>query len=193
MRRILPGFVAVIALVVAMPLLALTTNVIDDVLRMTRAGVDEETILAYVNGEQRPFEVTADDMIAMTTAHVSQKVVQAVVDRSAALKRASANETPSLAQPAVQQGESAPPVAVVVPPPPVPDYLADPFWYMPRLDTKSGESAVKPQARPAGGSGAPAAPPRAAAPNGAAPHSTGKSSRGGGALLEVLRSLARPR
>lgn len=152
-RRSILGFTAALLLLAAAPLFGLATNIIDDVMRMTRASVDDETIIAFVQGEQRAFEVTADDMIAMTNAHVAKKVVQALLDRSAALKQPPARTgEPARSEGAAQDQAHeapppAPPVVVAVPPPPVPDYLADPFWYLPRLDTKDGASAVKPAAQ----------------------------------------------
>lgn len=152
MRRSILGFTTAFLLIAAAPLFGLATNIIDDVIKMTRASVDQETIVAFIQGEKQAFDVTADDMIAMANAHVSDKVVQALLDRSAALKQTPAQAVaPARSEPAQEGGahETAPPepTVVAVPPPFVPDYLADPFWYLPRLDMKNGASAVKPAAK----------------------------------------------
>ena len=53
---------------------------------MAAAGVSDDAIIAYVRNTRADFDVTADDIIAMTDAHVSSGVVKAVVDEAAARK-----------------------------------------------------------------------------------------------------------
>lgn len=56
--------------------------VVDDVIRMSKAGVSDENIIAFVKKSAEPFEISGDDVIAMTEAHVSEAVIKAVIDDS---------------------------------------------------------------------------------------------------------------
>ena len=79
-----------VVLLVAAPLFALDDanrdrrddrrgpTVVDDVIRMSEAGVADRAIIDYVNNYRQPFAVSADDLIALTNAHVSEAVVRAV-------------------------------------------------------------------------------------------------------------------
>src|SRR5512142_1580554 len=66
-------------LFLAIPAFAVQTrNVVDDVIKMSKSGVAEETILDFVNKSGR-YDVTADDVIAMSEANVPRNVIRAVV------------------------------------------------------------------------------------------------------------------
>lgn len=66
-------------LLLAIPAFAVQTrNVVDDVIKMTKSGVAEETILDFVQKAPR-YDVNADDVVAMSEAGVSRNVVRAVV------------------------------------------------------------------------------------------------------------------
>jgi len=56
--------------------------IIDDVIRMSASGVDDASIIAYIQKYRDRFDVTADDVIALNDAHVSRDVVKALVDGS---------------------------------------------------------------------------------------------------------------
>jgi len=56
--------------------------IIDDVIRMSQSGVDDASIIAYVQKYRDRFEITADDVIALNDAKVSRDVVKALVDES---------------------------------------------------------------------------------------------------------------
>jgi hypothetical protein len=56
------------------------TTVIDDVIRMTQAGVSDDAIIKYVHESRDGYAVNADVIIAMTDAHVSKQVLDAVMD-----------------------------------------------------------------------------------------------------------------
>jgi len=80
-----------VLLLVATPLFAFDAKhrtVVEDVIRMSQAGVADEAIIAFVVHTREPFEVSADDVIAMTNAHVSKDVIKAVVDEAEARKNA---------------------------------------------------------------------------------------------------------
>jgi len=79
-----------VVLLVAAPLFALDNadrdrrddrrgpTVVDEVIRMSEAGVADSAIIGYVNNYREPFAVSADDLIALTNAHVSEAVVRTV-------------------------------------------------------------------------------------------------------------------
>ena len=56
--------------------------IIDDVIRMSQSGVDDASIIAYVQKYRDRFEITADDVIALNDAKVSRDVVKALVNES---------------------------------------------------------------------------------------------------------------
>jgi len=62
------------------PLFAFSRSVTEDVIRMTKAGVAEDTIIEFVHKTRGPIDLTADDIVAMKEAGASQKVIRAVVD-----------------------------------------------------------------------------------------------------------------
>src|SRR4051794_16095179 len=58
------------------------TSVIDDVIRMTRAGVDDDAIIKFVRESRDQYVVDADVIIALTDAKVSKAVLNAVMDEA---------------------------------------------------------------------------------------------------------------
>ena len=56
------------------------TSVIDDVIRMTKAGVDDDAIIKFVRESRNLYVVDADVIIALTDAKVSKAVLEAVMD-----------------------------------------------------------------------------------------------------------------
>ena len=60
-----------------------TVVVVDDVIKMSKAGVGDDEIIAFVQKNREPFDVSGDDVIAMTDAHVARPVIKAVIDASA--------------------------------------------------------------------------------------------------------------
>jgi hypothetical protein len=148
-KRLIPLFVLFLA-VASAPLFALDTraarspqNLIDDVIRMSQAGVSDEAIISFVVHAREPFDVTADDVIAMTKANVSTAVVKAVVDEAAARKdddRPRTEVAPAEAEPYFY--------------PFYPYIYYDPYWYMPHYYNAGGiphpvtnGQTAKPQAR----------------------------------------------
>lgn len=116
MKRVIPFF-ALAAIVIATPLFAFNTNrrLVDEVIRMSRAGVADDAIVEYVVHANGRFDVTAGDVIAMTNAGVSSRVIRVMVNESGSRivpQRASAEE-------------------------PMPPYLNfyDPWWFLPRYYT----------------------------------------------------------
>lgn len=75
---------ALLLIFAAVPLFAVGrgTNVVDDVIRMQKAGVAEDEIVAFVHKGQSRFDIGADDMIALHDAGVSRNVIKAILDEA---------------------------------------------------------------------------------------------------------------
>ncbi len=75
---------ALLLIFAAVPLFAVGrgSNIVDDVLRMQKAGVAEDEIVAFVHKGQARLDVTADDMIALHDAGVSRNVIKAILDEA---------------------------------------------------------------------------------------------------------------
>jgi hypothetical protein len=123
-KNIIHTVAALFLVLVAAPLFAVQRNVVDEVIRMARAGVAEDAILEYVDKTDARIVVTGDDVIAMTEANVPKAVIKAVVD--AADARRNRRDL------SYDRGYSAPRV-VVSPSFYDPYYYYDPFWYRPSL------------------------------------------------------------
>jgi hypothetical protein len=131
-KRLIALSVLLIA-VASAPIFALDTRtgrnrhkLIDDVIRMSQAGVSDDAIISFVLHTRDDFEVTADDVIAMTNAHVSNEVVKVVVDEAAARK-----DDVDRRRVAVAPDEAD---AYV----PFFPYYYDPNWYLPRYYNAGG-------------------------------------------------------
>ena len=131
MKRVIYAVAVLTVLLSAAPLFAVTRTivVVNDVIKMTKAGVSDEAIIAYVK-KAPDFEVNGDDVIAMTDANVSRAVIKAVIDESAVRRDEAKN------------GKSR--TTVYVSPRIGPYYYDpyyypyDPFWYGPRLSIGFG-------------------------------------------------------
>jgi hypothetical protein len=119
-KHIIHAVAALFLVIVAAPLFAVQRNVVDEVIRMTRAGVSEDAMLNYVDKTDIRIVVTGDDVIAMTEANVPKAVIKEVVDNSG---RGSNYRDRAYASPRV----------VVAPSYYDPYYYYDPFWYRPSL------------------------------------------------------------
>ena len=138
MKRLISAVAVLTFLTVAAPAFALdadpqaqrtTGTLIDEVIRMSQAGVDDATIIAYVQKTRDRFDVTADDLIALTGAKVAKSVIRAVVDeadnrngdRDRGVRR-------TVVEPRVYVGSPwfwSP-------------YYYDPYWYGPRFNVSLG-------------------------------------------------------
>jgi hypothetical protein len=130
-HRIIQAVAALFLVLVAAPLFAVQRNAVDEVIRMTRAGVAEDTILDYLEKTDARIIVTGDDVIAMTDAHVSKAVIKAVVDAADSRRNDRDYRDRSYVSP-----------RVVVAAPyyynPYPYYYYDPFWYRPSFSLSFG-------------------------------------------------------
>lgn len=74
---------AILIIAIATPLAAAErNNVVDEVIRMWKANVPEETIIQYVEKADARFTVSADDVIDMADAKVPRTVIKAVLDEA---------------------------------------------------------------------------------------------------------------
>ena len=70
-------------LILALPLSAAErNNIVDEVIKMWKANVAEETILQFVQKSDARFSVTADDVIDMADAKVPRTIIKAVLDEA---------------------------------------------------------------------------------------------------------------
>ncbi len=119
-RSIIHAVAALFLVLVAAPLFAVQRNAVDEVIRMTKAGVPVETMVDYIDKTDARIVVTGDDIIAMTDANVPKEVIKAVVDASASRRDYR------------DRGYSSSRV-VVAPYYYDPYYYYDPFWYRPSI------------------------------------------------------------
>jgi len=130
-NRIIHAVAALFLVLVAAPLFAVQRNAVDEVIRMTRAGVAEDTILDYLEKTDARIIVTGDDVIAMNDAHVSKAVIKAVVDAADAHRGSRDYRDRSYVSPRVVVGIGAPYYYD-------PYYYYDPFWYRPSFSLRLG-------------------------------------------------------
>jgi hypothetical protein len=56
----------------------------DTILRLVKAGIGEDTIVGMVNQQQGRYSLSADDIIALKTAGVTDKILSAMIVRNGA-------------------------------------------------------------------------------------------------------------
>ena len=141
MKRRLTAVVVLLLTAVAVPVFALDADpqvrntratIVDEVIRMTQAGVADDAILAYVAKTHDRFDVSADDLIALIDAKVSKAVIRALVDEADIANgdrdRSTRREVRTVVEPRVYVGSPwfwSP-------------YYYDPFWYGPRFSVSLG-------------------------------------------------------
>jgi hypothetical protein len=142
MKRLLTA-AAVLMCLTAVPLFALDapadrtaprdrTTVIDDVIRMSQAGVSDDAIVKFIHESRDRYVVDADVVIALTDAHVSKTVINAVMDEAYARdddrddRRSESRRTTVYVRPSYAYDPWFSP------------YWYDPYWYGPRLSVGFG-------------------------------------------------------
>jgi len=83
----------------------------DSVVKLVRAGLSDDLIVSTISASPGSYDTSADGLIALKTAGASDKVVSAVVTKSASPAPAPAVPSPApapMAQPAVQQAPPPP-------------------------------------------------------------------------------------
>ena len=111
-----------------------TVIIVDDVIKMTKAGVADDEIIAFVKKYDAAFDVNGDDVIAMNDAHVSPAVLKFMIDESAARMRSDRRE------PARERVYVSRPYGYYDPwyAYGYPYGYYDPFWYGPRVSIGFG-------------------------------------------------------
>ena len=90
----------------------------DDVLKMAKAGLGEDVMLAYVQNSQVAYNPNVDEMVFLANAGVPQKVIAAMLERGKALRENAAAATVAATPPPVAApGIETPPPVVAAPPP----------------------------------------------------------------------------
>jgi hypothetical protein len=132
-------FAAVFLVLLAVPLFATADEerdrtprrtLVDEVIRMTTAGVNDDAILEYIRKSDDRDDVTADDLIALTDAKASKDVIKAVIDhaddRNGTPRRGTRERTVyrPVYYPSSYYGWGDP--------------FYDPYWYGPRLNIGFG-------------------------------------------------------
>ena len=85
MKRII---ITLLCVVFALPAFAVNQQrerktVVDEVIRMSQAGVGDEEIIAFIRKERDNYVISADELIAMAEAKVSRDVMKAVINEAA--------------------------------------------------------------------------------------------------------------
>jgi hypothetical protein len=136
MKRTVYAIAVLLLTIAATPLFAVQKNLVDDVIRMSKAGVAEDSIIEFVQKTDVRFECTADDVIAMSESGVPKAVIHAVVNEAKARENGQRGDGDRVVErstvvvsPGYGYGYYAP-------------YyyggLYDPFWYQPRLSLSFG-------------------------------------------------------
>ncbi|MBV8515966.1 MAG: hypothetical protein JO197_01060 [Acidobacteria bacterium] len=149
MKRFLPAVAVLLSLTAAAPMFALDspdrdgretrtdrrdrTSVIDDVIRMTQAGVGDDAIIKFVRDSRERYVVDADVIIALTDAHVSKPVLDAVMDYAYDRDERGDRHTDGRTYSTVYVRPYYDPWYSAYSP-----YYYDPFWYGPRLSIGLG-------------------------------------------------------
>jgi hypothetical protein len=163
MRRAVSGFLFFLMIAVV-PLSADQTKLVDDVIRMSRAGVSDDTIVVFVNSLRDRPAVTADEVIAMKAAGVSDAVIRAMIAQPAGVAVQPAGQasprnpggdgavTPDMPPPNQTPVAESGGCVVFEPPfptfyePPYPAWIWNPNWYQPTLDARGGTNPMEPHA-----------------------------------------------
>ena len=78
----------------------------EDVIKMVQAGISDEVIIARLRQNNRPFDLSADELIRLKKANVSDSIVKVMLNPAAADRSSSAA---SVSTPAPPPPEAAPP------------------------------------------------------------------------------------
>ena len=83
-----------IALILALAALQEPSFTKDDVLKLSKAGIGDEVILAKIDQEKRSLSFTADDLAALKAAGVSDKVIERLTELTSRPAKASEGSKP---------------------------------------------------------------------------------------------------
>ena len=57
---------------------------VEDVIKLSKAWLSDDVIITQIEKRPRPFDLTADQLVALKNAHVSERVIESMVGTSAA-------------------------------------------------------------------------------------------------------------
>jgi hypothetical protein len=137
-KRIITAVAFLFLVTAAAPLFAAPVQqrrLVDDIVRMSRAGVSEDSIISFVQNTRGPINLTADDLIVMTDAGLPNTLIKAVVDESA-IRNSQSYDRRDRAYGSSVQVYAAPYYYPYYSP--YSPYYYDPFFYGPRLSLGFG-------------------------------------------------------
>jgi len=82
---------------------------VEDVIKLSKAGIDDEIIIQQIKKQGQPFDLTTDQLIQLKSASVSSRVIQAMIDPT----KASPSDTKPPASPQSSGMTSASPIGAV--------------------------------------------------------------------------------
>jgi hypothetical protein len=90
---------------------------VEDVVRLAKAGVSDEIIVAQIQGKRQSFDLTVDQLIELKSASVSERVIRAMMEDTAPQTASAPTDARPSAKPAAASSEAqpAPPVPANVP------------------------------------------------------------------------------
>src|SRR5271166_4164895 len=53
---------------------------VQDVIKLTKAGLSDETIIEQIRAKNQRFDLTTDQLLQLKAAHVSERVIQAMIN-----------------------------------------------------------------------------------------------------------------
>jgi len=101
---------------VAAPKAARLSWGLDDIVKLSKAGVDESVILTYVNNSGVAYNPTAQDVIQLRELGVSPQITAALMQRGGEVRQAAAVEAQKQAQATAPAAAPAQPAPVYTPP-----------------------------------------------------------------------------
>ena len=109
-RRVLPFLLVVLPLFAAIAFTQTKPLTNDDIVNMTKAGFEEQTIVKTIQSHESTFDTSVDGLMALKNAGVSKMTIEAMLDAQSA-----ANKRPSQTA-AISPVEAARPMATNQPP-----------------------------------------------------------------------------
>jgi hypothetical protein len=67
---------------------------VDDVIRLSQAGLSDNTIIAQIKMRPQHFDLSPDELLQLKSAHVSDKVIEAMVGATGAVDPSTATKSP---------------------------------------------------------------------------------------------------
>ncbi len=114
-----------------------------DVVRLMKSGVGDNVVIAFVNTSTQPYNLTADDILALRDADVSAPVVSAMLSHDSVLQSRSGQQPATGAAATAAPATTAPAAAAATTPAaPTPQYLGANSTSPPDTTSSSQGAAV---------------------------------------------------